>query len=1465
MQHPNPETITLNDILMTEALSQRAPRSPAWQAEAEAMRSLAQQMARDSQSLMQALADTAVELCQAGTAGVSLLEAAPDGEEIFRWTVLAGTLAHHLGGTSPRDFSPCGVCLAQGSPVLFSHPERYFTYFQAANTPIVEGLVLPLVANSHVLGTIWIMSHDEGRQFDSEDVRVMTILADFTATALLLQQRQTRELLAANAALETEIVERKLAQEQTNALISHLPGGAVFVVDRDLRYVLAAGEALAIAGLKPENFVGRTIFEALLPELATSYEPIYRKCLAGEPFEHEHHAHARTYISRGTPLFDANGEVYAVIAISYDITDRKRAEEALCESEEKYRSLFNSMDEGYAVVEVLADDHGEWNDFLFLEVNPAFEQQTGMVNSAGRKATEILGTPNPAWAKIYGRVAETGEPVRFEENEATLDRVFDLYAFRLGGAGSCRVAVLFTDITDRKQKEVILRENAVRQAFLLKLSDILQQFVQPNDIKAAAMCLLGEHLGVSRAQYHECDSSGEYYSADGVGYANGLPLLDLKYRIDAFGTFVNEDFAAGRPYRSDDLTVDPRVSAEEREAYRTYQIRAGAGVPLIRGGKLVAILAIHDVHPHPWTDLEMDLIRETAERIWTPVERARAEAALRDSEQRLSVIFAQAAVGLSEISLDGHFERVNDAFCQMLGRSRQELLAATIPEVTHPEDAPKSLDALAQLLETGESISLNKRYLRPDGTVLWANSILTRLDDEQGQPYRILAVTLDVGDRKQAEAERLQRIQEQAAREEERQRAETLAELDRAKTLFFSNISHEFRTPLTLILAPLQEWLASLEAQGSLPPHPPIHPSTLKHNLQLAHRNALRLQKLVNTLLDFSRIEAGRMNAVYEPTDLAQFTTDLASVFRSAIERAGLRFTVDCPPLPEPVYVDREMWEKIVLNLLSNALKFTASGEITVSLHPEDSRQAIFQIQDTGSGIAPEHLPHLFERFYQVRGGQGRTCEGSGIGLALVHELIGLQGGAIAVSSTVGEGTCFTITLPFGTQHLPPERIQAARSLTSTAIGADFPVDEAARWLPEEGGETGSRGARERERGQASESLAPQPPRVLIVDDNADMRQYLTHILSRHVHVEAAADGAAALAAIQAQVPDLVLSDVMMPRLDGFGLLQALRAAPPTREIPVILLSARAGEEAITEGLDAGADDYLIKPFTAQELISRVNAHLQMASLRKAALQEAKTTLRQKDELLSVASHELNTPLVSILGWARLLRANPQNGAMLSTALDSIEHSATLQAKLVQDLLDASRMSAGKLRVHLQPLDLESVVEAAIATVTQSASEKEIPLTWTETVIARVMGDRERLQQVVCNLLTNAIKFTPQGGRVEVRLSLVPGQETLAGDREPAASNVSQPTINRYAEIGITDTGIGIAADFLPHVFEQFRQAEGKNSAKGLGLGLAIAHHIVELHNGTIEAKSAGAGKGTTLIVRLPLLTAAPPEKSPMT
>ena len=435
--------------------------------------------------------------------------------------------------------------------------------------------------------------------------------------------------------------------------------------------------------------------------------------------------------------------------------------------------------------------------------------------------------------------------------------------------------------------------------------------------------------------------------------------------------------------------------------------------------------------------------------------------------------------------------------------------------------------------------------------------------------------------------------------EEERRRAAALAELDRAKTLFFSNVSHEFRTPLTLMLGPLEELAAERSSRLTSEQH---------QHLEVARRNALRLLKLVNTLLDFSRIEAGRVQAVYEPTDLATFTTEIASVFRSAMERAGLSFSVQCEPVGEPVYVDREMWEKIILNLLSNAFKFTFEGEVRVSLRPVDGSVEL-AVQDTGVGIAEKEQARVFERFHRVENARARTYEGTGIGLSLVQELVKLHGGEVWMESGLGRGSTFTVKVPRGTAHLPADRIGAEWTPSSSAVFADAYVDAAQRWLSFESAEAAGEPASVLARPADSPQGISDPEKDLIViaDDNADMRDYLAHLLKRHYNVHPVPNGKQALEAARKLHPALVLADVMMPERDGFGLLHAIRTDPGLRGTPVILLSARAGEESRVEGLQAGADDYLVKPFTARELIARVSAHVKMAHLRReAADQEAR-------------------------------------------------------------------------------------------------------------------------------------------------------------------------------------------------------------------------------------------------------------------
>jgi signal transduction histidine kinase/DNA-binding response OmpR family regulator len=446
------------------------------------------------------------------------------------------------------------------------------------------------------------------------------------------------------------------------------------------------------------------------------------------------------------------------------------------------------------------------------------------------------------------------------------------------------------------------------------------------------------------------------------------------------------------------------------------------------------------------------------------------------------------------------------------------------------------------------------------------------------------------------------------AYEEERKRSQALAELDRAKTAFFGNVSHEFRTPLTLMLAPLEDVLADSATQL---------PAADLEQLLVVHRNGLRLLKLVNSLLDFSRIEAGRTEANFEPTDLGPLTADLASSFRSAMERAGLKFEVKCDPISEPIFLDHDMWEKIVLNLLSNALKFTFQGSVSLSLKLLD-KDVELKVSDTGTGIPKHELPHLFERFHRVEGARGRTHEGTGIGLALVHELVKLHHGKVSVTSKQGEGSTFSVTIPRGASHLPQDRIGAERSLARSAIRADSYVEEALRWLPEEPGTTAT-----------NDDLALLSPGnaihgawepggggelIVLADDNADMREYLRRLLGRRYRVHVVANGEDAVKAARELDADLVLTDVMMPGLDGFGVLQALRNDPKTQTKPVILLSARAGEESRVEGLQAGADDYLVKPFTARELLARVGTHLKMVGIRAQAA-EVERRLRAEADL----------------------------------------------------------------------------------------------------------------------------------------------------------------------------------------------------------------------------------------------------------
>ena len=681
---------------------------------------------------------------------------------------------------------------------------------------------------------------------------------------------------------------------------------------------------------------------------------------------------------------------------------------------------------------------------------------------------------------------------------------------------------------------------------------------------------------------------------------------------------------------------------------------------------------------------------------------------------------------------------------------------------------------------------------RPVGVLIAGVSARLRLNDAYRAFYDLLAAGI------------AREYSAAVAYQQERQRVEALQELDRAKTDFFSNVSHEFRTPLTLMLGPLED---ELNERGQ-----PL-PVERHARLESAHRNAVRLLKLVNSLLDVSRIEAGRIHAHYEPLELASYTSELAGVFRSAIEHAGLVLTVDCPPLPERVYVDREMWEKIVMNLISNAFKHTFEGGIGVSLRWCEGHVEL-AVRDSGVGIAAAELPHLFERFHRIRHARARSFEGTGIGLSLVRELAAAHGGTVAVESRADHGATFRVRLRTGKAHLLPEQVRESSGelLPSRQIAAY--VEEALHWV--------SADAHVPPRApDAPRAENSQRPRILLADDNADMREYLTRLLDACYDVHAVSNGQLALDLAQESPPDLVLSDIMMPELDGFGLLRALRAARRTQALPIILLSARAGEEAAIEGLSAGADDYLVKPFSARELLARVRTHLDMAERRREWARELERANRELESFSYSVAHDLRVPLRAIDGFSRrlLVRQHEHLDEASKTDLARIGLGAARMSRLIDDLLGLARISRRPLR--RRRVELDQLVQRVFEELQPRGSERRAELEVQAGL--RTDADPRLLRVVLENLLSNALKFSQRRSDAHVSVGRLgrPGPATFY----------------------VADNGAGFDMRYAGKLFEPFARLHSRHDFEGTGVGLATVQRIVARHGGRIWAESQpGAG-----------------------
>jgi signal transduction histidine kinase len=663
--------------------------------------------------------------------------------------------------------------------------------------------------------------------------------------------------------------------------------------------------------------------------------------------------------------------------------------------------------------------------------------------------------------------------------------------------------------------------------------------------------------------------------------------------------------------------------------------------------------------------------------------------------------------------------------------------------------------------------------------------------------------------------------------EEERKRSEALAEIDRAKTIFFSNISHEFRTPLTLLLAPIEDAL---------------HDSNIseehKIRMNVAYRNALRMQKLVNTLLEFSRLEAGRVEGRFSRVDIRTFTEDLASLFRSAIEKAGMQLIINKGDVHDAVYVDIDMWERIILNLISNAFKYSKEGTISLNIQQKD-KDVYVSVCDTGVGIPEDQLDKIFNRFHRIENTEGRSQEGTGIGLAMVRELVKLHHGTIHVTSKPGKGSTFTVKIPVGKEHLPADKIQDTP--------AEFPlykhsaafVQEALKWMPEERKQISVN-----EDAHAGNMVAGKIPeyKVLLADDNADMQDYLYRLLSDQFTVITASDGEEAFNKALEGKPDLLLSDIMMPKLDGFGLLKKLRNHTETQNIPVIFLSARAGEEAKVEGLDAGAVDYLVKPFSAKELIARISSHIsekkyrQLSEELEAIVQKrTKELQRSNDDLLQfahVASHDLKEPVRKFKTFIGRLQEEyenilPEKG---KDYLRRMQIASDRMSAMIEGVLQYSSLN-GIDQVNTN-VNLNEIIKSIEADLEVIIHQKKVEIIKDELPV--IDGMPVLIYQLFYNLINNSLKFSKENPVIRI------------------SSSVEVVNERQYAKIMVADNGIGFGQEHATKIFDAFSRLNTKDKYEGTGLGLALCKKIVERHHGSISA-TGEEGKGAVFTVLLPI------------